>query len=175
MCSPASHGRHAPTDADLAKAAERWTPRAKPVRLATSRRSSRAPRMRRRRRGVSGASSGLDDERCLVSARCRGDAYALVKSALVGPSRRARAARVPAVALRAVRERLPDALAYQYGRGGQGREMTERGTGEHGRPICPHGRYHFDPCSIRGGRRHHDRAHGPGPAPLRRRLWPGLH
>ena len=72
------------TDADLAKAAEHWTPRqarqyASELKGATDAEAA-AQVLRRFVR--------FDDQRCFIWAQIPGDAYALVKSALVGRARR---------------------------------------------------------------------------------------
>ena len=72
------------TDAELARAAEHWTPR-------------QARELAAEVRGVADADSAahfrrrfvrFDDERCLLWAQLTKDAYALVKSAVVGRARR---------------------------------------------------------------------------------------
>jgi Domain of unknown function (DUF222) len=72
------------TDAELARASENWTPRqarqlVAEVKGATD--SEAAARFRRR-------FVRFDDERCLLWAQLTGDAYALVKSAVMGRARR---------------------------------------------------------------------------------------
>ena len=72
------------TDAELARASEHWTPR-------------QARQLAAEVRGVTDGDSAarfqrrfvrFDDERCLLWAQLTKDAYALVKSAVVGRARR---------------------------------------------------------------------------------------
>ncbi len=143
------------TDADLAQAAEHWTPKQARQMVAEVKGSTDAEAAAQfRRRFVR-----FDDERCMLWAQLTGDAYALVKSAVLGRARRHDHPSASDPDYVRFESRCADALldiCIEQGR-------TQGRAGRVGRA---------------GPRRRPDddgRAHGPRAPPLRRRVRSRLH
>ena len=167
------------TDADLAKAAEHWTPRQARQFVAEVKGATDAEAAAQvQRRFVR-----FDDQRNLIWAQLTGDSYALVKSALVGRARRHDHPSANDPDYERFESRCADALVQICVEQGQGARGARAGTGAStGRPggaaADQRSSTAHRPELDAGPRRRphdHDRAHRPRSPPLRRWLRARLH
>ena len=164
------------TDADLAQAAEHWTPRQARQLVAEVKGATDAEAAAQfQRRFVR-----FDDERCLLWAQLTGDSYALVKSAILGRARRHDHPSANDPDYEPLREPLRRCPGPDLRRAGAP-AAPDPGTSPDAAAASTTADSTADanrrtPTSGPRRRPHdHDRAHRPRSPPLRRRLRPRLH